>query len=140
MGNSADYGAAIFVDDYTYTSTCSRKLESECFFQLLRQKYVVEDRKYLHYVQNTARYSGSVLYGELLDRCAVSHVEPLISEFERTGLNYFLHLSSFMYPSISSGPVKVCSCVSNVHDCNGNYTAIEVRKGEIFAVSVVAVR
>ena len=64
--NSADYGAAMFVDDDTYTSMCSRKLKGECFFQVMDRYYT--PGKYLIYLsQNTARYSGSTLYGGLLD-------------------------------------------------------------------------
>ena len=146
--NSADYGAAMFVDDDTYTSTCSRKLKSECFFQVLgkvRERYL---RKYLIFSQNTARNSGYTLYGGLLDRCAVSpfiqvdfhstvEVDP---KFTTNGLIHFMSVINPTNLSISSGPVKVCHCDNKEYDCDLNYTLSKsVRKGEVFTVSVVAV-
>ena len=147
VGNSADYGAAMFVDDDTSTSTCSRKLKGECFFQVLERYYVYKaTRKYLQFSQNTARYSGSTLYGGLLDRCAVSpFVElPLKSEvdpkFKTNGLIHFKSVTISTNLSISSGPVKVCHCDNEEYDCELNYTLSKsVRKGEVFTVSVVAV-
>ena len=152
-GNSADYGAAIFVDDDTYTSTCSRKLKGECFFQVLgdiRERYL---RNYLQFSQNTARYSGSTLYGGLLDRCAVSpfvqggpnsHLTPYRSgldlKFKTNGLVHFKSATNSTNLSISSGSVKVCHCDNEEYDCELNYTLSKsVRKGEVFTVSVVAV-
>ena len=147
--NSADYGAAIFVDDNTYTSTCSRKLKGECFFQVLGRVNEREPlRKYLQFSQNTARYSGPNLYGGLLDRCAVSpfvqvdlhskgEVDP---KFTTNGLIHFKSATNSTNLSISSGPVKVCHCDNEEYDCELNYTLSKsVRKGEVFTVSVVAV-
>ena len=145
--NTADYGAAMFVDDDTYTSTCSRKLKGECFFQVLERYYVYKaTRKYLQFSQNTARYSGSTLYGGLLDRCAVSpfvELSPysrLDSRIKTNGLVHFKSVTSSTNLSISSGPVKVCHCDNEEYDCELNYTLSKsVRKGEVFTVSVVAV-
>ena len=96
VGNSADYGAAMFVDDDTYTSTCSRKLKGECFFQVLGKVHDGNLRNYLQFLRNTATYSGSTLYGGLLDRCAVSpFVEQPLSyskldpKFKTNGLVHF---------------------------------------------------
>ena len=141
-GNSADYGAAMFVDDDTYTSTCSRRLKGECFFQMLGKF-----KKYLQFSQNTATYSGSTLYGGLLDRCAVSPFvqEPpsnlgLDPKFKTNGLVHFKSVTNSTNLSISSGPVKVCHCDNKKYDCELNYTLSKsVRKGEVFTVSVVAV-
>ena len=72
VGNSADYGAAMFVDDDTYIRTCYRKLKAECFFQVIATGQTIElEPMFLQYSQNVARYSGSALYGELLDRCNI---------------------------------------------------------------------
>ena len=141
-GNSADYGAAMFVDDDTYTSTCSRKLKGECFFQVLGKF-----KKYLQFSHNTATYSGSTLYGGLLDRCAVSPFvqKPpsnlgLDPKFKTNGLVHFKSATNSTNLSISSGPVKVCHCDNEEYDCELNYTLSKsVRKGEVFTVSVVAV-
>ena len=141
-GNSADYGAAMFVDDDTYTSTCSRKLKGECFFQVLGE---VDEKFLLQLSRNTVTYSGSTLYGGLLDRCAVS---PFVQDppsgvnpkFKTNGLVHFMSVTNTTNLSISSGPVKVCHCDNEEYDCELNYTLSKsVRKGEVFTVSVVAV-
>ena len=140
--NSADYGAAVFVDDDTYTSTCSRKLKGECFFQVLERYYIYKlTGEYLQFSRNTARYSGSTLYGGLLDRCAVSpFVELLRVKTKFNGLIHFKSSTNSTNLSISSGPVKVCHCDNKEYDCELNYTLSKsVRKGEVFTVSVVAV-
>ena len=143
-GNSADYGAAMFVDDDTYTSTCSRKLKGECFFQVLGSIYSFKEL--IQFSQNTARYSGSTLYGGLLDRCAVSPFVELLPhsgvdpKFKTNGLVHFKSASDSTNLSISSGPVKVCHCDNEENDCELNHTLSKsVRKGEVFTVSVVAV-
>ena len=145
--NSADYGAAMFVDDDTYTSTCSRKLKGECFFQMLGNIiYKQFIRDFVQFSQNTAIYSGSTLYGGLLDRCAVSpfvQVGPysgLDPRFKTNGLIHFKSVTISTNLSISSGPVKVCHCDNKEYDCELQYTLSKsVRKGEVFTVSVVAV-
>ena len=144
--NSADYGGAMFVDDDTYTSTCSRKLKSECFFQVLgkvREEYL---RNYLQFSRNTAIFSGSTLYGGLLDRCTVSpfvELSPLLRvdpKFKNNGLIHFKSAIDSTNLSISSGPVKVCHCDNKEYVCELNYTLSKsVRKGEVFTVPVVAV-
>ena len=144
VGNAADYGAALFVDDDTYTSTCSRKLKGECFFQMLGWIFEREFRQHLQFSQNTATYSGSTLYGGLLDRCAVSPFVQLIDKldpkFKTNGLIHFQSATNSTNLSISSGPVKVCHCDNEKYDCELNYTLSKsVRKGEVFTVSVVAV-
>ena len=146
VGNSAVYGAAMFVDDDTYTSTCSRKLKGECFFQLLGEVDERFLRNYLQFSQNTARYSGSILYGGLLDRCAVSpfvelsRYSRLDPKFKTNGLIHFKLATDSTNLSISSDPIKVCHCDNKEYDCELNYTLSKaVRKGEVFTVSVVAV-
>ena len=144
-GNSADYGAAMFVDDDTSSSTCSRKLKGECFFQVLGNVYSSGDLTiYLNFSRNTAISSGSTLYGGLLDRCAVSPFVQLPygldPKFKTNGLIHFNSVTNSTNLSISSGPVKVCHCDNKEYDCELNYTLSKsVRKGEVFTVSVVAV-
>ena len=148
VGNSADYGAAMFVHDDTYTSTCSRKLKGECFFQVL-DRYYRPGIYFTDFSQNTARDSGSTLYGGLLDRCAVSPFVQVLPysiysgldlKFKTNGLIHFMSATNSTNLSISSGPVKVCHCDNKEYDCELNYTLSKsVRKGEVFTVSVVAV-
>ena len=75
-GNSADYGGAVYVDDDSISGTCVSDPNKECFFQVLAlydfYPYNVFEAKSMYFSQNNANFSGSTLYGGLLDRCAVS--------------------------------------------------------------------
>ena len=147
--NLADYGAAIFVNDDTYTSTCSRYHKNECFFQVLGRTNICGNKKTiitksLHYSfgVNYAKYSGPTLYGGLLDRCAISPFFELDHGFERSGLEYFKFVyNSTNVSTLSSDPVKVRHCLNSQRDCEHSrcFSLVKVRKGEVFTVSVVAV-
>ena len=113
----------------------------------------------IYFSQNYANIAGSTLYGGLLDRCAVSQFAEVHRRYtvcdhkdRRGGITYFKNVSTPTYYSfkqsrevlvdtnlsISSDPVRVCLCINNMHNCtHQNYT--EVKKGETFAVSLVAV-
>ena len=53
------------------------------------------------------------------------------------GVSYFKNISS-SGSTLTSYPVRVCLCISNEHDCT-HQSHIEVKKGEIFTISLVAV-
>ena len=165
IANTADYGGAVYVNDDTNSGTCAEIQKTECFFQVLAI-HGAEDRflnaQSMYFAQNMAIISGSTLYGGLLDRCAVSQfaeVRYKNREDIGNGVNYFNNVSIPTYNgyitkddrgyrtgevavttniSISSGPVNVCLCISNEHNCSYQ-REIEVKKGEIFTVSLVAV-
>ena len=59
-------------------------------------------------------------------------------EYEGNGESYFKDVSIIENTSISSLPVRVCACVSNQPNCS-HQNHIEVEKGQIFTLSVVAV-
>ena len=165
--NSAENGGAIYVNDDTNSATCTSSAESECFFQVLRMYYLFRNDGINHTMQaigfskNYANSSGATLYGGLLDRCAISQFANGQNVYEDSGLSYFMYVSTPKYIiehiadnptekyqkvkkitniSISSLPVKVCLCVKNQTDwqCT-NRTSVDVKKGEVFPVSLVAV-
>ena len=155
--NSADYGAAIFVDDNTKYGTClttpiSSIPESECFFRI--------HNPYLYYTtattvqlesitaqNNSARHSGSNLFGGLIDRCMPLSVGNAISteaviEQYRNGQSYLQSISNLIDSdtnSVTSYPVRVCFCTQNLPNCSLKFLTKEVRKGQPFTVSVAAV-
>ena len=101
----------------------------------------------MHFSQNYANISGSTLYGGLLDRCAVSQFAEVHSkgsylkqnyEYKGNGESYFKDISSGKNTFISSLSVWVCACISNEPNCT-HQSQTEVRKGETFTFSVVAV-
>ena len=158
--NKADYGGAVFVDDNTNSGACSNDSRTRCFFQVFGiHGYFLSELKTesIHFLLNNANVSGSTLYGGLLDRCAVSrfaevhYKEDLDIKVYRDGNAYFKTVSTINQNqqelsvatniSISSLPLRVCLCVNNTHDvskCNNN-KHIEVKKGQEFTLSVVAI-
>ena len=144
IANSADYGGAMHVDDDSNSGICASNAETECFFQVLALYSVSLDSRgaeSMHFSQNHVNISGPTLYGGLLDRCTLSpfaEVYPLGSSVD--GITYFKNVSTPTNLSVSSDPVRVCLCFTA--DQNNNCTHryyIEVKKGQIFTLSVVAV-
>ena len=161
IANSADYGGAVYVDDDTNSGTCTSDPNLECFFQVLAVHGTADEylqTQSMHFSQNYANISGSTLYGGLLDRCAVNpfaevHYNHFLDEsfmyqydyypdqpyeYKGNGESYFKDVSTDDTTSISSLPVRVCLCISNEHNCN-LINNIEVKKGETFTFSVLAV-
>ena len=147
--NIADYGGAIYVDDTTNTAACDSRQETECFFQILILHEMHETNPIrVYFSQNTATHSGGTLYGGLLDRCTVSPFAISIDKFpmhhylERgTALNYFKDHIVTSNVSISSAAMKVCTCNHGDNNCTQQYNfgQIEVKKGQVFSLLVVAV-
>ena len=147
--NSADYGGAVYVADETNSGTCasqSHKIHStttECFIQALAFR-----SSYYHniiiakFTENYAHIAGSNLFGGLLDRCTISSlaVKSFTQQYVDSAM-YFTSISdSKGLHSISSGPNKICFCNTDQQpDCNYRPPAIQVKKGQTFTVSLVAV-
>ena len=154
-GNSADYGGAVYVDDDTYSGTCASDTKTECFFQVLALYNYFESTSYryqlsnnaISFSQNSARISGSTLYGGLLDRCAVSPFADYDthSSYDKdrgVGIAYLKDVSiidNISDNSISSEPVRVCLCTNNTINCTSQSSHIKIKKGQTFTVSLVAV-
>ena len=152
--NSADYGAAVFVDDNTKYSTClataaSLTPETECFFRVydFDTYYAIMASVQVESIvtasNNTASHSGSGLFGGLLDRCIPSLVDNVITivadnGMYANGLVNFLSISNINSNSITSAPVRVCFC-TNLPNCSLKSLTKEVQKGQPFTVSVTAV-
>ena len=152
--NSAETGGALYIRDETIIPVCetgsANSAESpsttECFFQVV-DLYTDKGNLSLEFDSNTARSSGSVLFGGLLDRCIVT---PLIaSSFFDTaigtpvsqidGLTYFLSISDIRNTSsLASDPVRVCFCFGGRHNCNKTQIDVYPQKGQKFNVSVAA--
>ena len=152
--NSADYGGAVYVDDDTNSGTCASDPKRECFFQILAiydidyfREDINSNTQSIYFSHNYANIAGSTLYGGLLDRCVVSQFAEHYEKYAH-GTNdrsseiaylYFKSVSITTNISVSSGPVRVCLCTNNVHDCTQQSHIKLVKKGETFTVSLVAV-
>ena len=162
IGNSANYGGAIYVDDETNSASCvSNPFEvktpkSECFISVVATQTIATTNtnfslNNILFGFNTAAISGATLFGGLLDRCIVSpfnEVDKTIDRttnkqlrYERGGLQYFMDISNEKKTqSISSYPVKVCPCVNSRQNCSYKIQGyVEVKKGDLFNVSLIAV-
>ena len=152
--NSADYGGAVYVDDDTNSGTCASEPKTECFFQVLAiyhnniiliGSHNHKLNRILSFSRNSASISGNILYGGLLDRCAVSpfaeYDKHASYEKDRgVGIAYLKNVSmNITNISISSEPVRVCLCTDNTANCTSQSLSIKIKKGETFQVSLVAV-
>ena len=143
--NHANYGGAVYVEDSTNPGSCSS--DSECFIQTLalhRYQYTYDNPETVNilFSKNTISEQGSDLFGGLLDRCKPSPFAEVYRKQETyySGVNYFQNISNSHRHSISSRPVRVCFCNSEHQpDCSYQLPTINVKKGEAFNVSVVAV-
>ena len=153
--NSAEYGGAVYVDDYTNsigtctgTSSYTQSPRTECFFQVLSRHLIYDSHLYtshIEFLNNIAVKSGSILFGGLLDRCTRSQFAEINYKMSSdgiiNGLLYFEDASSVTnrdLVSISSQPVKVCPCMNSQHDCTYQQR-LKVRKGERFTVLLAAI-
>ena len=156
--NLADYGGAIYVNDYTNSGTCASKsyaaysASTECFIQTInyyhdvKRKYI--DKRHYQFVDNYAAKSGPSLYGGLLDRCTVSPITDLMFKYLDTATSVRITpvSSSRVVRSIeedtmliSSAPVRICFCRDMDPDCNYQWPVTRVKKGHLFVVTLVAV-
>ena len=133
MDNHAlDYGGAIVVK----SGSTNPKI---CFFEV---KHIGGSKKstIVYMSGNTARISGTAIYGGNLENCHMGTTNTILSPM--------LFWSTFnitekdLEPSVvTSQPYKVCICTQNFtteHSCSFNYS-IEVYPGQIFNVPAVGV-
>ena len=162
IGNSAQYGGAIYVDDATYSGSCVsnpfevKSPKSECFVSIVSTQTIVTTNtnfslNNILFGFNGATVSGSTLFGGLLDRCIVSPFNERDRTINRAtneilaynggGLQYLLDISTEKNrQSISSYPVQICPCVSGRQNCGYKIKSYaEVKKGYLFNVSIIAV-
>ena len=154
-GNTADHGAAIYVDDSTKFDTCfttpaNVTPASECFFNVM--DFTASNNKAVESFivdHNNANYNGSSLFGGLLDRCTPHTLTGGISSTLLTGtivgedidgLSYLQKVSDIKdIKSIASLPTRVCFCIEGEMDCDMRTWSVQVTKGESFMVEIVAV-
>ena len=147
IANSANQGGAIFVVDETYFQTCTNDSESklrECFFQMLELNVMFQlspKKQNVLFSQNHAIAGGPNIYGGLLDRCTLSPNSEiqLKNNVSINGLTNLIQISEINKNSISSQPVKVCLCDRGRKNCTLELSPVQVMKGHVFNVSVVAI-
>ena len=147
IGNSASYGGAVFVNDDTYAADACTGSDTECFFQVfalyhevfLNRALTSDLGKSFDFQDNQAYVHGSSLFGGFLNRCTMSSFVGM--DYGYNGSVYFNEVSTGESTShfISSRPTQVCPCIADAVCCKCLNPSIEVKKGEMFTVSLVAV-
>ena len=148
--NEAQYGGAVYVSDQTNKGACTSSqetvtasLESDCFFQsvsaLTTDKRVINIEKYITFSDNHANVSGGTLYGGLLDRCTIN-VYSNTTTYNRLRYSSLPNFLKDIVNSTASEAVRVCFCSDyGTVDCDYQPETIEVMKGELFTLLIVAV-
>ena len=161
VGNSADYGGAVYVSDDSNSGLCDPNYTyhfdaRECLIQIIAVQSSVssttdhKSMRSIFFSQNSADVSGSSLFGGLIDRCKVLHfTEKLLcsSNSNKThqttvvdGISYLEDITNIDRLDIGSEPVQLCFCNSDdLPDCNYQPQTIRIAKGKRFSVSLVAV-
>ena len=151
-GNSADNGGAMYISDDTNTDTCSSKsfvassTTNECFLQTLAKYSTISpnlNTVNIQFFNNSARISGSDLYGGLLDRCTVN---PLAEVFLKApnvvfmdGVSYIQYITNISLNSITSDPVRLCFCRDGQPDCSYQPGIMYITSDSVDQLSAVAV-
>ena len=165
-GNSADYGGTIYVSDDSNLGMCNPSFSSlykakECFFQMLAiyssihsnysQESMNISTQNVFFSQNYANISGPSLFGGQIGQCKLQHLSELQNSTSInvpqsgygdkivSGILYMTNISNINISEVSSKPVQLCFCKSNIPDCNYQPDPIRVIKGKRFTVEVVAV-
>ena len=148
--NEAQYGGAVYVSDQTNKGACTSSqetvtasLESDCFFQsvsaLTTDKRVINIEKYITFSDNHANVSGETLYGGLLDRCTIN-VYSNTTTYNKLRYSSLPNFLKDIVNSTASKAVRVCFCSGyGTVDCDYQPETIEVMKGELFTLLIVAV-
>ena len=116
----------MYVSDDTIFATCTStsynrySTLTECFVQVLALHDTLESKLILDYVNftdNLATYSGSNMFGGLLDRSTVSPYDEVYSKYNPNfeqkpdsvnGIEVISTIANNARDSISSEPVQIC--------------------------------
>ena len=153
-GNHAlNKGGAIYVTD-TDASTCDHvqfehdSTSRDCFIQTVAVYESANDwdtdpgginMANIVFTGNLAS-DGSLLYGGLLDRCAVDRFAEVqqILKYTPDPLTYFSGISvNISFTEIASDPIKICFCEKETVNCDLAPPFIDVKRGQSFYISLV---
>lgn len=153
--NSANRrGGALYVNDTGATACNSVPYESdplykECFLQTVAAYEKANDWNTtgvnfanVHFVNNTSEDQGPLLYGGLLDRCAIDeYAEQLQFVNKPAPISYFTSLTSgFTDIEVASGAVRICFCEDDkTINCSKKPTDVHTQRGQMFRITLVVV-
>ena len=149
--NHAHLGGAVYVSDVNSLTYCNQVApcayvpKEDCFFQLPGQNLPSGLDIQFTFKYNSADDVGSVLYGGTIDKCKLSGPSSYSSG---ELFNILFHIDNTDYSTssrISSDPLRICPCKSNLPECSRHYDSSymvyshSVYPSETFHVSVIAV-
>lgn len=140
--NQATSGGALFFLDSNamYVAQCLRTTvkRKDCFFTVSSTATQISDI-HMNFVANNATEAGSVLYGGALQLCQVRVNEQIYTD----GWQFLTSISTLALnksvPYISSNPLKICYCTNSEANCSDVRKMIQVRRGEVFSLSLITV-
>lgn len=138
ISNSARrHGGALYIDDETNPAMCGAATAqnatslTECFSMSVFTTFSL----------SFARFSGSNVFGGLLDRCSLNGILPQGTETCKIGTTSFLNSSNLaesQLDTISSRPVRLCFCRGGIPDCNYQPDHIQINRGKQFLIELIA--
>jgi len=143
--HAQSYGGALHVTDAITTwfkpdLHDPTKNSKQCFFKfnLTQVLYLEEGIPRMVFVNNTAGYAGSALYGGWVDLCQIRGYHGII------GANVFrsiFHFEEALHDlsTVSSNPTRVCVCINGLPACSTIKHNITAYPGETFQIPAVAV-
>ena len=140
--NTANFGGALFYLDSNamYIDQCQPTVveKKACFFTNGVADVLSMDI-HMNFIDNHAISAGAVLYGGALQLCQVLLSDNVYVD----GIKYLEHISTFdsngNHSYISSNPLKVCFCKDGNIDCSKKTENIQVKRGKLFNISLIAV-
>ena len=164
VGNSADYGGALYVSDDSNSGLCDPNYTfhfdaKECLFQIRATQSSTsstqstslgqQSMQNIFFSENSANISGSSLFGGLIDRCKVLHYTKQLLYTNNqnkdhqhkivNGVSYLQSITNIDQSDIGSEPVQLCFCINDLPDCNYQQPTIRIAKDKRFSISLVAV-
>ena len=124
-------GGAIYIDDAGKLDRLARVLL--CSFQI---RAGLPHRYYLEFINNSASFAGSALYGGWIDICRM-HDKNLYDDIDVT----YFHICGNPkdLSVVSSNPSRVCICNNSLPDCNVTVLNVTVYPGQTFTIQAVTV-
>ena len=127
--HASEKGGAMYIDG-------NRNLQMAEFTTRCNILCYTEDKKQMHFLNNTAGRAGSSLYWMTADHCGMSNS---IKDFLQTISN--LQNTESDPSAISSDPIRICQCLARHHmpNCNSAFPPIRAYPGEAFTLRLAAV-
>ena len=133
--NKAEIGGAIYVNDHTSTIACKNTSYGTCFVQA--PSFTLNP--WNGWIKINSVDGNTTIYGGLLDRCIAQN--RYNNRPRLIGIDYMKRVTQNknIENMITSEPVRVCFCRNKKVDCNYAHEPFNVKRGQMFKVSIAAV-